>query len=167
MTISFYTGGARSGKSLSAEKRTLCYGSKAVYIATSEILDDEMAQRIENHIERRGSNWQTLEIPLDLTGAIHSLDGVKPVLIDCLTLWLSNHLLAKSDLNKEICNFADALEISKTDIVIVSNEVGSGIVPDNKLARQFQDAAGFMNQKVASVSDEVYFMVAGIETRIK
>ena len=111
MTISFYTGGARSGKSLSAEKRTLCFGSQAVYIATSEILDDEMAQRIENHIERRGSNWQTLEIPLDLTGAIHSLDGAKPVLIDCLTLWLSNHLLAKSDLNKEICNFADALSL--------------------------------------------------------
>ena len=105
--------------------------------------------------------------PLNLAREIKNIEPTNPILIDCLTLWLSNHLLKKNDLEKKIDELADVLENSKSNIVLVSSEVGTGIVPDNALARKFRDNAGLMNQKIASVSDQVYWVVAGIPTQIK
>lgn len=167
MTISFFIGGARSGKSKSAEMHTLRFGSPATYIATCEVLDKEMAQRVEKHQARRGEDWSTLFTPFNLADEIKKVRSNGPILVDCLTLWLSNHLLKNNALEREIDELTNSLKNSKSNIVLVSNEVGTGIVPDNALARQFRDGAGFMNQKIASVSDEVYWVVAGIQTQIK
>jgi adenosylcobinamide kinase/adenosylcobinamide-phosphate guanylyltransferase len=167
MTISFFIGGARSGKSKSAEIHTLKFGLPATYIATCEVLDEEMAQRVKKHQARRDESWSTLFTPLNLADEIQKIGSNKPILVDCLTLWLSNHLLKKNDLEREIDELANSLKNSNANIVLVSNEVGTGIVPDNALAREFRDNAGFMNQKIASVSDEVYWVVAGIQTQIK
>lgn len=167
MTISFFIGGARSGKSKSAEMHTLRFGSPATYIATCEVLDKEMAQRVKKHQARRGENWSTLFTPFNLADEIKKVGSNGPILVDCLTLWLSNHLLKNNDLEREIGELSNSLKNSKSNIVLVSNEVGTGIVPDNALARKFRDSAGLMNQKIASVSDEVYWVVAGIQTQIK
>jgi adenosylcobinamide kinase/adenosylcobinamide-phosphate guanylyltransferase len=167
MTISFFIGGARSGKSKSAEIHTLKFGLPATYIATCEVLDEEMAQRVKKHQARRDESWSTLFTPLNLADEIQKIGSNKPILVDCLTLCLSNHLLKKNDLEREIDELANSLKNSNANIVLVSNEVGTGIVPDNALAREFRDNAGFMNQKIASVSDEVYWVVAGIQTQIK
>ena len=167
MTISFFIGGARSGKSKSAEMHTLRFGSPATYIATCEVLDKEMAQRVEKHQARRGENWSTLFTPFNLADEIKKVGSNGPILVDCLTLWLSNHLLKNNALEREIDELTNSLKNSKSNIVLVSNEVGTGIVPDNALARKFRDSAGLMNQKIASVSDEVYWVVAGIQTQIK
>ena len=167
MTISFFIGGARSGKSKSAEIHTLKFGLPATYIATCEVLDEEMAQRVKKHQARRDESWSTLFTPLKLADEIKKIGSNKPILVDCLTLWLSNHLLKNNDLEREIDELANSLKNSNANIVLVSNEVGTGIVPDNALAREFRDNAGFMNQKIASVSDEVYWVVAGIQTQIK
>ena len=118
------------------------------------IIDAEQKEKDSNQI-------------LDFTREIKNIEPTNPILIDCLTLWLSNHLLKKNDLEKKIDELADVLENSKSNIVLVSSEVGTGIVPDNALARKFRDNAGLMNQKIASVSDQVYWVVAGIPTQIK
>ena len=167
MTISFFIGGARSGKSKSAEIHTLKFGLPATYIATCEVLDEEMAQRVKKHQARRDESWSTLFTPLNLADEIQKIGSNRPILVDCLTLWLSNHLLKKNDLERKIDELANSLKNSNANIVLVSNEVGTGIVPDNALAREFRDNAGFMNQKIASLSDEVYWVVAGIQTQIK
>ena len=167
MTISFFIGGARSGKSISAEKYTLSLGQEPIYMATCEISDDEMARRVKRHQDRRDKNWTTILAPLDVSDEIKKLGAKEPILIDCLTLWLSNHLFRNNNLEKKVDELTNTLKNSKADIVLVSNEVGTGIVPDNALAREFRDSAGFMNQKIASFSDEVYWVVAVIPTRIK
>jgi adenosylcobinamide kinase/adenosylcobinamide-phosphate guanylyltransferase len=126
-----------------------------------------MAQRVEKHQARRGEDWSTLFTPFNLADEIKKVGSNGPILVDCLTLWLSNHLLKSNDLEREIDKLTNLLKNSKSNIVLVSNEVGTGIVPDNALARKFRDSAGLMNQKIASVSDEVYWVVAGIQTQIK
>jgi adenosylcobinamide kinase/adenosylcobinamide-phosphate guanylyltransferase len=146
---------------------TLRFGSPATYIATCEVLDQEMAQRVKKHQARRGENWSTLFTPFNLADEIKKVGSNGPILVDCLTLWLSNHLLKNNALEREIDELTNSLKNSKSNIVLVSNEVGTGIVPDNALARKFRDSAGLMNQKIASVSDEVYWVVAGIQTQIK
>jgi adenosylcobinamide kinase/adenosylcobinamide-phosphate guanylyltransferase len=146
---------------------TLRFGSPATYIATCEVLDKEMAQRVEKHQARRGEDWSTLFTPFNLADEIKKVGSNGPILVDCLTLWLSNHLLKNNALEREIDELTSSLKNSKSNIVLVSNEVGTGIVPDNELARKFRDSAGLMNQKIASVSDEVYWVVAGIQTQIK
>jgi adenosylcobinamide kinase/adenosylcobinamide-phosphate guanylyltransferase len=146
---------------------TLRFGSPATYIATCEVLDKEMAQRVEKHQARRGEDWSTLFTPFNLADEIKKVGSNSPILVDCLTLWLSNHLLKNNALEREIDELTSSLKNSKSNIVLVSNEVGTGIVPDNALARKFRDSAGLMNQKIASVSDEVYWVVAGIQTQIK
>jgi adenosylcobinamide kinase/adenosylcobinamide-phosphate guanylyltransferase len=146
---------------------TLRFGSPATYIATCEVLDKEMAQRVKKHQARRGENWSTLFTPFNLADEIKKVGSNGPILVDCLTLWLSNHLLKNNALEREIDELTSSLKNSKSNIVLVSNEVGTGIVPDNALARKFRDSAGLMNQKIASVSDEVYWVVAGIQTQIK
>lgn len=161
------TGGARSGKSTLAEGMTLALGSPAIYVATAEALDPEMADRIDRHKARRGPEWQTRAEPLDLSRTLRDSDGQGPRLVDCLTLWLSNVLLADRNWEAELDGVLAALAVQETPVIFVTNEVGSGIVPDNKLARQFRDAAGLMNQRIAASCDELWLCVAGHPIKVK
>jgi adenosylcobinamide kinase/adenosylcobinamide-phosphate guanylyltransferase len=138
-----------------------------IYIATAQAYDDEMRERIGLHRSRRGMGWTTFDAPLDLAGAIEALPDHRPVLVDCLTLWLSNHLLAENDLDAECRRLADLLSRPRGPWFVVSNEVGQGIVPDNALARRFRDAAGRLNQQVAAVAGTVSLMVAGLPLKVK
>jgi adenosylcobinamide kinase/adenosylcobinamide-phosphate guanylyltransferase len=167
MTIILITGGARSGKSVRAELRARAFAGKPVYIATAEAGDAEMSERIANHRARRGSDWLERECPLELAATLAETDGAGARLVDCLTLWLSNLLHAERDGSKETSRLADTLLRQHSPVVLVTNEVGLGIVPDNALARRFRDAAGIMNQTIARVADEVEFVVAGLSMRVK
>lgn len=161
-------GGARSGKSRFAEELAQAAPGRRIYIATAEALDDEMAQRIAHHRLQRGDGWQTVECPLALADAItaHAVPDVV-VLVDCLTLWLSNLMMADADIAAECGRLADAISAAPGTLLLVSNEVGQGIVPDNALARRFRDEAGRLNQAIARIADAVWFVTAGIPTRLK
>ncbi len=167
MAIILITGGARSGKSVRAEARAKAFAGKPVYIATAEPLDVEMRERIANHRVRRGNEWSEHETPLELVAMLDATDGGGARLVDCLTLWLSNLLHAERDWSRETTQLAESLRAQKSPVVLVTNEVGLGIVPDNALARQFRDAAGIMNQMIAQAADEVEFVVAGLPMRVK
>jgi adenosylcobinamide kinase/adenosylcobinamide-phosphate guanylyltransferase len=165
-SIILVTGGARSGKSAIAEGRTLSLGSPAVYIATAQAFDAEMAERIAAHQARRGEQWHTHAEPLDLCGALELTDGV-PRLVDCLTLWLTNLILAGHDWRSETARLVETLGRQASPVILVTNEVGAGIVPENRLARVFRDAAGTVNQEVAKVADEVILAVCGLSVKVK
>jgi adenosylcobinamide kinase/adenosylcobinamide-phosphate guanylyltransferase len=165
--LTFVLGGARSGKSSHAENLTTAYPSPWAYIATAQAYDDEMRERIALHRSRRSEGWVTVDAPLDLVGAIEALPDHQPVLIDCLTLWLTNHMLAEHDVEAECRRLADVLSRPRGPWFVVSNEVGLGIVPDNALARRFRDAAGRLNQQVAAAADSVLMMVAGLPLKVK
>jgi adenosylcobinamide kinase/adenosylcobinamide-phosphate guanylyltransferase len=171
MTVLLISGGARSGKSLQAEKRAISLssslGAAPIYIATAEALDGEMRDRIAAHKARRDAMWRNIEAPLDLVAALNETDGGGPRLVDCLTLWLSNLMLAEKDWHREAEALCAALGRQRSPVLLVTNEVGLGIVPDNALARRFRDAAGILNQMVAAVADEVLFMVAGLPLKVK
>jgi adenosylcobinamide kinase / adenosylcobinamide-phosphate guanylyltransferase len=167
MAIILITGGARSGKSTRAEARVRDYPGRPVYIATAEALDAEMSARIARHRARRGSEWLERETPLDLVSALTETDGGGARLVDCLTLWLSNLMHAERNWEHEGSLLAEALGRQKSAVVLVTNEVGLGIVPNNALARRFRDAAGLLNQMVARVADEVEFVVSGLPMRVK
>jgi adenosylcobinamide kinase / adenosylcobinamide-phosphate guanylyltransferase len=158
-------GGARSGKSRYAEG--LAKGHK-VYIATAEAFDDEMRARIGEHRRRRGDDWENVEEPLDLLSALLKHDAARRfILVDCLTLWLSNLMHAQKDVRGEVGRLTDFLLGCKARVVLVSNEVGQGIVPDHALARVFRDEQGWCNQRVAEATDEVVMMIAGLPMRLK
>lgn len=161
------TGGARSGKSRIAEARTLALGQPATYIATAEAWDDEMRARIAEHQARRGPEWVTISEPRDLLGALTASDGKGPRLVDCLTLWLTNLMLAETDWRAAGQALIAALPRQQSPVILVTNEVGLGIVPDNALARAFRDAAGTLNQWVAAAADEVILAVAGLPMKVK
>lgn len=169
--ITFVIGGARSGKSTFAKQLAKNQGNRVVYIATSEVLDSEMAHRIKLHKQSRPRSWQTIEEPIQIVKVIRLLDkGIEVILIDCLTLLVSNMFLGGMSEKKivdEIARICCYLKKSKASTIIVSNEVGLGIVPDNKLARDFRDIAGRVNQLVAKQADEVYMMCAGLSVRLK
>jgi adenosylcobinamide kinase/adenosylcobinamide-phosphate guanylyltransferase len=167
MAIILITGGARSGKSTRAEARACAFPGKPVYVATAEALDAEMRERIAKHRARRGNAWLEHETPLELVAALVETDGRGARLVDCLTLWLSNLMHAERDWEKEAMLLAETLDRQNSPVVLVTNEVGLGIVPDNALARRFRDAAGILNQIVARVADEVEFVVAGLPMRVK
>jgi len=167
MAIILITGGARSGKSTRAETLVCGLPGRPVYIATAEALDDEMRERIAAHRARRGMKWIERETPLELVAALDETDGGGARLVDCLTLWLSNLMHAGRDWQTEAEALAAALGRQSSPVVLVTNEVGLGIVPDNALARQFRDAAGLLNQMIARVADEVEFVVAGLPMRVK
>jgi adenosylcobinamide kinase/adenosylcobinamide-phosphate guanylyltransferase len=167
MTIILITGGARSGKSTRAEARVRALAGRPVYIATAEALDSEMTERIAKHRARRGGDWLERECPLELVASLFETDGGGARLVDCLTLWLSNLMLAERDWEKEGHELVEALGRQRSPVVLVTNEVGLGIVPDNALARRFRDAAGILNQMVARAADEVEFVVAGLPMRVK
>jgi adenosylcobinamide kinase/adenosylcobinamide-phosphate guanylyltransferase len=157
-------GGARSGKSRYAE--TMIGERPALYIATATAGDDDMAARIRAHRARRGGNWTTREAPLELAAALAG-DDARPRLVDCLTLWLSNVMLAHRDPGAEGAALVDSLSRLKAPVVFVANEVGLGIVPDNELARRFRDHAGRLNQEFAAAADRVVFVAAGLPMILK
>ncbi len=166
-SLTFLLGGARSGKSAHAEKLATALPAPWTYIATAQAYDDEMAERIAQHRARRGEGWETLDAPLDLAGTLRALPGGRPVLVDCLTLWLSNHMLADHDLDALCSELAQMLAAPRGPWFVVSNEVGLGIVPDNALGRRFRDAQGRLNQRIAAVATSVVFMVAGLPMQVK
>jgi adenosylcobinamide kinase/adenosylcobinamide-phosphate guanylyltransferase len=167
----FITGGARSGKSAFAERISAERPGKRAYLATAQALDAEMVARIEHHRKRRGDAWDTFEEPLAVAELIDKLNGrYEVLLLDCLTLWLSN-VIARHDDDRSISTLVESLSLAVRRFpgtaIVVSNEVGLGIVPDNALARRFRDIAGFANQLLAQAADEVFFLAAGIPVKIK
>lgn len=161
-------GGQRSGKSAYAERLVESQPGACVYLATAEARDAEMAERIQRHRARRGSRWSTIEAPLELAETLAEAAGPdRAVLVDCLTLWLSNLLEAERDPEGERRLLVAALERLAGPVVLVSNEVGQGVVPDNALARAFVDHAGRLNQAVAGAADSVVFMAAGLPMTLK
>jgi adenosylcobinamide kinase / adenosylcobinamide-phosphate guanylyltransferase len=163
--LTLVLGGARSGKSLYAEHLMAALQPPWTFVATAEAGDAEMAERIASHRLRRGKDWQTVEAPHDLSAALTACET--PTMVDCLTLWLSNRMLAGADLEVEIARLEAALDGRRAPVVLVSNEVGSGIVPDNELARRFRDMQGRLNQRVAAHADRVVLMVAGLPVVVK
>ena len=166
-SLTFLLGGARSGKSAEAERLVAALPAPWTYIATAQAFDAEMADRIAQHRARRGEGWRTLEAPLDLVRALSESPGGQPLLVDCLTLWLTNQMLADHDLEAECARLETILAAPKGPWFVVSNEVGLGIVPENALARRFRDTAGRLNQRVAALADHVILMVAGLPMKVK
>jgi adenosylcobinamide kinase/adenosylcobinamide-phosphate guanylyltransferase len=138
-----------------------------LYLATGQAGDDEMAQRIAAHRARRNVGWQTIEVPHDLAGALDAAAAEVPLLVDCVTLWLTNRMLAEADVDAEIVRLEGALARRTGVVVLVSNEVGYGIVPDNALARTFRDVQGRLNQRLAERADRVVLVVAGLPLVVK
>jgi adenosylcobinamide kinase / adenosylcobinamide-phosphate guanylyltransferase len=165
--LTLVLGGARSGKSRYAESLITAAPLPWVYVATAQAQDAEMADRIAHHRERRGAGWHTIEEPHDLEDAIDAAPAGAAVLVDCLTLWLTNRLLAEADLEAETARLEAALARRDGLTVLVSNEVGSGIVPDNALARRFADLQGRLNQRIATRADRVVLVVAGLPLIVK
>ena len=161
-------GGARSGKSGFAEQLGDALPGQHVYIATAQPFDDEMARRIARHRADRSDHWQTVECPLALPETIREHDAeMSVILVDCLTLWLSNLMQANHDIGTARNGLAGLLPVVRGTLLLVSNEVGQGIVPDNALARQFRDEAGWLNQALARAAEEVWFVTAGLPQRLK
>jgi len=166
-SLTLVLGGARSGKSAHAEALATRHIKPWLYIATAEAYDDEMRERIAHHRARRGDGWETIDAPLDLRKKLDAVPDGSPVLVDCLKLWLTNHMLAEHDLAAESANLLACLSRPRGPWFFVSNEVGSGIVPENELARRFRDEQGRLNQRVAAVADRVVLMVAGLPMQVK
>jgi adenosylcobinamide kinase/adenosylcobinamide-phosphate guanylyltransferase len=170
--VTFVIGGCRSGKSSFAlDQADKLKGKDKYFIATSVPADDEMEQRVTKHQKERGQDWHTIEEPIKIHEAINTYSQKACViLVDCLTLWVSNLLFHSYDdaqFNKAIENLEQSLDKCECPVFLVSNEVGTGIVPENKLARLFRDYAGLVNQRVAKVADIVVMTVAGIDVQIK
>jgi len=168
--VIYVTGGARSGKSSFALRKAFEYKNR-VFVATAEPFDDEMQRRIGLHREERGCKFHTIEEPLFPERALRQLPvGTDVVLLDCLTVWTGNlmhHLEDHHAVNQQVHRFLDVLSTPPCDIILVSNEVGMGIVPENAMARQFRDIAGIVNQRVASVASEAWLLCSGISLRLK
>jgi adenosylcobinamide kinase/adenosylcobinamide-phosphate guanylyltransferase len=168
MSTLFVIGGARSGKSRYAQRRAETLGTRLAYVATGQALDSEMADRIARHRADRGPGWHTIEAPVDLAPAISLASGrYDAILVDCLTLWLSNLMGADIAIDRAVEELASATATCAVPLTVIANEVGLGIVPDNALARRFRDEAGRLNQRIAEIADEVMFVAAGLPCRLK
>lgn len=166
--LTLILGGVRSGKSRHAERLVLESGLEPVYVATAEARDDEMARRIAAHRARRDGRWHTVEAPLDLADAMREVSRPsRAVLVDCLTLWLTNVMVAERAVADEIRRLLDAVPALPGPVVMVSNEVGLGVVPTNAMARAFADEAGRLHQALAEIADAVVFMAAGLPLSLK
>ncbi len=166
--ITLILGGARSGKSRFAEKQALACQKERLYLATSQIFDDEMKTRIDKHKLDRGPDWITIEEPLEISDLLkREASPDRVILLDCLTLWVTNLMMAERNMKSAFANLVDTLQTLKGDVILVSNEVGQGIVPDNKMAREFRDLAGWLHQDIAAIADKVYFVTAGLPQRLK
>lgn len=161
-------GGARSGKSRRALELAESVNGQRIFIATAEALDDEMSDRIARHKAERGPEWQTVEAPLELVAALKQNAGADRVcVIDCLTLWLSNLMHHKMDIDEETEALCDALARVEGTVILVSNEVGLGLVPETPLGRAFRDAQGRLNQRIARACSKVEFIAAGLPLTLK
>lgn len=171
MPFTLVLGGARSGKSAfaqaAAEALAAESGGRLVMVATAQAFDSEMVERIDRHRQDRGPAWTTLEAPLDLAGALDGLGAGDVVVVDCLTLWLSNLMLDERDVAAAMAQLVAGVERFEGRLWLVSNEVGFGIVPDNALARRFRDEAGRLHQALAQAADAVTLVVAGLTLRLK
>jgi adenosylcobinamide kinase/adenosylcobinamide-phosphate guanylyltransferase len=165
--LTLVLGGARSGKSAYAERLVAAHPGPWIYIATAQIFDDEMRARVEAHRARRGSGWRTVEAPQMLAEAIREAPAERPLLVDCLTLWLSNRLCEGADVAADVVVLVAALTSRSAPTVVVSSEVGLSIVPDNALARSFRDAAGELHQAVGEIASGVVLTVAGYPVTVK
>lgn len=163
----FVIGGARSGKSSFALKLASGIVGRKAFLATMKPLDDEMKARAEAHGRERGPEWECFEEEVRLPGLLRELDGYGVVLVDCVTLWLSNIMLSGMGVEGESEKLLKALKECGANVFVVSNEVGMGIVPENALARRFRDEAGRLNRLIAGAADEVYAIIAGIPVKIK
>ena len=165
--VTFILGGAASGKSIFAEKQCITSGKDRVYLATSQILDREMRVKVDKHVVQRGIGWTTYEEDFNLSPILDSLHQSQICLLDCVTMWLTNHLLAGNDLATAQQDLLTAISRCNADLVVVSNEVGLGIVPDNALSRQFREAQGRLNIALAAQADCVVQVVAGLPLVLK
>lgn len=166
--VTLILGGTRSGKSRKAEALALSTGGRALYIATAQAFDEEMEKRIVCHQVSRDASFRTIEVPVHLASALRREDGKQTtILVDCLTLWLSNIVLLDHDIESEIAVLLKAIEQCTAQLIFVSNEIGLGIVPDNALARRFRDFQGVLNQTLAEQAHHVIFMVAGLPITLK
>ena len=165
--ITLIIGGAASGKSLWAENYTLSATKRPLYIATAQPFDTEMEEKIAAHRARRTAQWELKEAPLDLVEALSGLTSESCALIDCLTMWLSNHLLADTPLEPLETDLLKALSICPAQLVLVTNEVGYSVVPENALARKFRTAQGQLNQKLAAAANKVVLVTAGLPLVLK
>jgi adenosylcobinamide kinase / adenosylcobinamide-phosphate guanylyltransferase len=167
MALTLVLGGARSGKSGFAQVQAEAQGGRLVMIVTGQAFDDEMRARIEQHRRERGAAWHTVEAPLDLPQALEALSEDDVVVVDCLTLWLSNLMLSEQAVAPETTKLLAALSQMTNPVWLVSNEVGLGIVPENALARRFRDEAGRLHRLLAAQADHVVLMVAGLPLTVK
>lgn len=166
--ITLVLGGTRSGKSSFAQSLAEESDRQLVYIATAEAFDEEMTDRIARHQNDRGAEWQTVEESLDLAAAVAAYSDPKTtILVDCLTIWLSNVMLANQDIAAALDALTHTLANAPGLVILVSNEVGSGIVPESALGRQFRDQAGWMNQRIAAAADDVALITAGLPLWLK
>jgi adenosylcobinamide kinase/adenosylcobinamide-phosphate guanylyltransferase len=165
--VTLVLGGARSGKSRHAEGLITAAPPPWIYVATAHAGDAEMAERIALHRARRPNGWETYEAQNDLAPAFAHSPPHAPLLVDCLTLWLSNRMLADAQIEREMDALEGALDQRESSIVLVSNEVGWGIVPENALARRFRDLQGRLNQRIAARAHRVVLMVAGLPLMLK
>lgn len=167
MTLTLVLGGARSGKSRYAEKLIEATPGPWTYIATAQAWDDEMRERIALHRARRSAEWTTVDAPIDLPQALRAAPQDRAILVDCLTLWLTNVMLADRDVAKARGELLDACRSVSAPLVMVSGEVGLGIVPENALARRFRDELGALNQALAQEAQHVVLTVAGLPLTVK
>lgn len=165
--LTMVLGGAASGKSAFAESLVVQTGRSRVYLATAQAFDDEMQAKVDRHRDMRGSEWLTVEVPLDPGAALRDIDASQIVLLDCATMWLSNQLLAESDLAHAQKALLAALSDCPAPVVIVSNEVGLSVVPENALARRFREAQGRLNQALAAQAGLVVNVIAGLPQVLK
>lgn len=165
--LSLILGGAASGKSLFAEQLVTATKAPRIYLATGQAFDDEMMRKVENHKHQRGPDWHTIETPLDAANALKETPKEAVVLLDCATMWLSNQMFADVDLEAEQAKLLAALEHCASRVVVVSNEVGLDVVPENALARQFRNHQGALNQRLAAKSDLAVLVVAGLPMVLK
>ncbi|NPD14181.1 bifunctional adenosylcobinamide kinase/adenosylcobinamide-phosphate guanylyltransferase [Xinfangfangia sp. D13-10-4-6] len=165
--LTLITGGARSGKSAWAEALARHSGLRRRYIATAQAFDAEMAERIRQHQTDRGPDWETFETPFDAAPALAAAPADSVTLFDCATLWLTNHLLAENDLAQETKVLLIALAAAQGPVIMVTNEVGQGIVPADALSRRFRDAQGRLNQQLAAQADLVVAVMCGLPLALK
>jgi adenosylcobinamide kinase / adenosylcobinamide-phosphate guanylyltransferase len=165
--LTLVLGGARSGKSRHAQVLAMATPPPWVYIATAQAVDDEMRERIAKHKASRGSGWSTIEEPIELAHAVTEAPAEAPLVIDCITFWLSNLMLGAHDVDSAVTRFVQSLDGREAPTVVVSNEVGLGLVPDTPLGRAFRDQAGLINQQLAVIAHTTLFMVAGLAMKLK
>lgn len=165
--LSLILGGASSGKSAFAETLVMATPQPRIYVATAQTFDDEMRQKVQKHLVQRGPDWRTIETPVNTADTLRDLPADAIVLLDCATMWLSNQMLAENDLATEQAKLLDALNACPAHVVVVSNEVGLDVVPENALARRFRDAQGALNQALAKQANLAVLVVAGLPMVLK